>query len=270
MRLGTFDHSELGQEPRTITFQLHTRDVSIVDVTFPPNTDLDTHQHESAYLCLVIQGEYEEWARRHHTVIWASSEHDYYEGSEHAVRIGPTGVRMLHVTDPLRLGWRGEQSPLRLGLLWQIARAISHEDCQDDADLLHLESLAFELRGRAAIGARTPAWLPRALAHIRGGYARSVGLSELAAEAGVHRSHFARSFKHHHGITPGEYQRRIRVAAALRRLTDMDTTLSRVAIDTGFADQSHMGKYFRRYFGCTPSAAQEYLRSGGRKTELPS
>ena len=82
-------------------------------------------------------------------------------------------------------------------------------------------------------------------------------LESLAADAEVHPSHFARAFKQHVGMSAGDYLRRIRVAAAVRRLENAEGSLCEIALETGFSDQSHMGRYFRRYLATTPRAVTE-------------
>jgi len=87
-----------------------------------------------------------------------------------------------------------------------------------------------------------------------------VRLESLAAEAEVHPSHFARVFKQHVGMTAGEYVRRLRVAAAVRHLEKAEGSLSDIAYQTGFADQGHMGRHFRRYLAAPPNAVMESLK----------
>jgi transcriptional regulator GlxA family with amidase domain len=52
--------------------------------------------------------------------------------------------------------------------------------------------------------------------------------------------------------TVGEYVRRLRVDAAQRMLTNSDISLAQIALETGFADQSHLTRVFRRATGLTP------------------
>ena len=188
----------------------------------------------------------------------------YNASSRHAVRTGPEGLTMLHVTDPAGMDWRGTPSHLRLGILYQISREIGSlgDAGLDDGARLHLESLALELRWSVPQRASEPSWLRGARTRMREGYTRPITLAQLATDAGRHPSHLAREFRRHHGMTAGEYLRRIRVAAAARRLADTDIPLSQVALDVGFADQSHLGRYVRRYLGATPKAVRARLRRG--------
>ncbi len=78
-----------------------------------------------------------------------------------------------------------------------------------------------------------------------------VFLVELAALAGVSRFKLLRSFAREVGTTPHAYliQRRLRTA---RKLLATGQNPVEVAMQTGFADQSHLTRAFVRYFGVTP------------------
>jgi AraC family transcriptional regulator len=80
------------------------------------------------------------------------------------------------------------------------------------------------------------------------------GLGELAEAAGVHPSHLLRVFRARQGCSPGEFVRRRRVAFACRRLSDTRDPLALIALASGFADQSHFCRVFRRQMGVTPAA----------------
>ena len=60
-----------------------------------------------------------------------------------------------------------------------------------------------------------------------------------------------RAFKTAYGIAPSDYQRQLRMAQA-RRLIARGTSISQAAAETGFADQSHLTRWFIRYYGITP------------------
>lgn len=85
---------------------------------------------------------------------------------------------------------------------------------------------------------------------------RDVSLAELAVIAGVGEFHLSRSFRRAFGLPPHAYhlQRRINRARAL--LLD-ETPIAMVATRTGFADQAHFTRHFKRLVGVTPG---RYLR----------
>lgn len=99
-----------------------------------------------------------------------------------------------------------------------------------------------------------PDWLKRVRDRLHDEFAERPSLSALAAEAGVHRVHLARTFRERYGCTVGSYVRQRRVEFAARELISGTTPLSGIALAAGFSDQSHLTNTFRRLVGTTPGA----------------
>jgi AraC-like DNA-binding protein len=76
---------------------------------------------------------------------------------------------------------------------------------------------------------------------------------DLAAAAGCSRYAAYRAFRQAYGLSPSDYQRQLRVRTA-RRLLSTGAAPAQVAADAGFADQAHLTRWFRRYYGVTPGA----------------
>jgi AraC-like DNA-binding protein len=80
----------------------------------------------------------------------------------------------------------------------------------------------------------------------------SINLGMLAAVAGLSVHHFAREFKQSAGVTPHHYLTQKRVGRAQEMLAQTDLALSEIAYATGFSDQGHLARHFRRLLGTTP------------------
>jgi AraC-like DNA-binding protein len=87
------------------------------------------------------------------------------------------------------------------------------------------------------------------LAHL----SASVPVSALAEMAGLTESHCIRAFHHEFGLPPHAYHTRLRLAEASRLLARGES-VSTVAYDCGFADQSHLSRKFREVYGLAPGA----------------
>ncbi len=92
-------------------------------------------------------------------------------------------------------------------------------------------------------------------------YAGNPSLADLAAASG--RSRFAayRAFRAEYGLAPSDYQRQLRVREA-RRLIGQGRPIAEAAVRAGFADQSHLNRWFTRYVGITPAAYRRANRAG--------
>ncbi len=79
----------------------------------------------------------------------------------------------------------------------------------------------------------------------------SLRVRDIAARKGVSREYFSRRFARNAGMPPHAFRLAGRLNRA-RRLLRAGEPVAAVAAETGFADQSHLGRHFRHYFGATP------------------
>jgi len=101
--------------------------------------------------------------------------------------------------------------------------------------------------------------LQHILAVLREPGSQALPLADLAARAGMSRYQFIRACRQATGMTPHAYQLDLRIVQA-RRLLRAGHSLSRIAQDLGFADQSHFQRAFKERVAATPGA---YRRAGG-------
>lgn len=116
-------------------------------------------------------------------------------------------------------------------------------------DELLLELLAPLLRARARCGA--PPAIARLRDRIADDPAATPTLADLAAQSGLSRFQVLRGFRHAFGLAPHAYLVQCRVNLA-RRLVSRGMPLAEAAFASGFADQSHMTRWFARSFGAAP------------------
>ena len=81
---------------------------------------------------------------------------------------------------------------------------------------------------------------------------QDIGLDDLAQVTGVDRFRLTRAFKAAFGIAPHAYLIQLRLARARRLLAGGQSPVE-VAAALGFADQSHLGRWFQRAYRMTPA-----------------
>ncbi|MFM4902208.1 AraC family transcriptional regulator [Aeromonas hydrophila] len=98
---------------------------------------------------------------------------------------------------------------------------------------------------------RPPQHLQRAAELMQDDCSSPLTLAQLSAVAGLTPSHFVRSFSRHYGMTPHAYllDQRIRHARTLLRRGE---PLAEVALASGFADQAHFQRQFKRRVAAPP------------------
>jgi AraC family transcriptional regulator len=106
--------------------------------------------------------------------------------------------------------------------------------------------------GRQLDSVSTPRWLDRVVRELAERYKEDLSLEYLAAEANVHPVHVSRVFRRCHGETLRDYIRRLRIQEACRILKSGMRSIAEVASETGYYDESHFSKAFKRVMGTTP------------------
>lgn len=114
--------------------------------------------------------------------------------------------------------------------------------------------------GPAGPGVAKAHGLEAALACIRDRCREQLSNRELAALAGLSVRGFERKFRQNFQATPQQYLRKLRIRMACRALVFTRRALAELAVECGFADQSHFNHEFRRQMGRTPQAYREHYR----------
>jgi AraC-like DNA-binding protein len=91
----------------------------------------------------------------------------------------------------------------------------------------------------------------RVRAYLHDHYAENVSLAHLAHMANVSPYHLHRLFCKEVGLSPHRYHTHVRVDRA-KALLAQGLPISQVAVETGFADQSHLTRHFKRLVHVTP------------------
>lgn len=251
-------------------------DFTLAESFYPLGLKTPIHRHEHALLCLIRRGAYTETCRtgiRTHqqsTVFFLPPE------EEHLSNFHSTEVRIFRVeVDPQRLECIREHSKIldrpanfNGGLLTGLATRLYREFLQiDETSPLAIEGLVLEIiaeasrRSRPTSERQAPRWLKQARELIHARFSEKLTLAEIAQSVGVHPIYLASEFRRCYLSTVGEYVREMRIEYACRELSTSDSSLVDIALQAGFADQSHFSKVFKRLTSLTPSQYQANFRS---------
>ena len=99
----------------------------------------------------------------------------------------------------------------------------------------------------------TESRLAPAMAYIKEHYHEPVSIRAMAHTCGLSIASFHRQFRDTYLCTPHTYVRQLRVRMSCQALVFSRHSIATVAADSGFSDQSHFTKEFRRVMGETPS-----------------
>ncbi|MCA9838411.1 MAG: AraC family transcriptional regulator [Trueperaceae bacterium] len=137
-----------------------------------------------------------------------------------------------------------------------------HQQFESGAGRLEHESHLMDVLAqfiRRHADARTPVFKtgqePKAVIQIKRYLAEhlteDVSLDALVSLTGLSRYYLVRAFHEAVGMPPHQYLRQLRVNRA-KTLLATNLPLAEIALATGFSDQSHLNRWFRRFWGYTP------------------
>ncbi len=98
-----------------------------------------------------------------------------------------------------------------------------------------------------------PRLLKTTLDYIQANLSQPLSLNEIAIAVGLSPYHFARAFRSTTGFSPYQYVLHCRIERAQQLLQDQERSISEIALEAGFGDQSHMTTVFRRVLQTTPN-----------------
>ncbi|HWV67625.1 helix-turn-helix transcriptional regulator [Chitinophaga sp.] len=236
---------------------------------YQPDVQIGVHYHQNAYLSLLINGSYEEVSRKTDRVVIPGEVLFRPAGYSHANHFRSSGGRCLNIEfksnglqelelDHLLPGAAAIYKTGTFDYLYRLLYAF----LQDPKSALpeeHMISWLLEY-AEEKLPERLP-WLPKVKAILENEFDTHHTIRSLAARVFVHPIYLARAFKEREGITPGEYQLKMRVRKAMTLLFTTSLPVTDIAFSTGFSDASHLVKCFRLFYKATPHKFRALLKS---------
>jgi AraC family transcriptional regulator len=104
--------------------------------------------------------------------------------------------------------------------------------------------------------------IQRAAALIEANFTSGLSRKKMACEAGMSVFHFSQLFSRQFGLSPHQYLVRCRLQHARKLLFTREKELSivEVACKSGFADQAHFSRHFRRAYSVSPLVSRRTAR----------
>jgi len=247
-----------GTTVRTTTFAGFV----LADTAYGPGMRIGRHMHERPYVSFLLRGSYTERYANQTRQCELGTVLVHPAGESHTNQFNQNGGRVLSLEipsgycgpDPRCLATDDAAEAYQLAnLMSRLGRELAFGDDSGMA----IEGVAFELAGileRAfAPEQQPPSWLREAVALLHERFCEPLSLQEISAAIGVHPVHLARTFRAVRHCTVGDYLRYLRVEFARRKLAESSMPIVEIAHRSGFSDQSHLGRVFKRQTGMSPS-----------------
>lgn len=235
------------------------------------------HQHDDLHLSIVLRGRIAETVGGRTERAGTLSVVAKDPGVVHADAFGPEGATVARlslagggvsclVDDERRaFAWRWSHDlAVAVPFLRLVRRAAGPwaRFAPDDADVVDVLA-AITARRASTTRGDPPAWLARVVERIRDGWTPGLRVTDVAHDARVHPVYLARCVRRWYGTGVAELMRQQRLRVAAQRIGAATGTVSTIAHATGFADEAHLCREFKRTLGITPGRFRSVLPSGG-------
>jgi AraC family transcriptional regulator len=248
----------------------------VVETHHPIRLEVARHFHEHAHLIYVLEGQYSEAYDGAPAVVCVPPAVRYLPARHPHSNTFEAGSRCMIVEiepEMLNRVQKHSQALQRPGQIegpattWLSQRMVQEFRQGDRVAMVSLQGVLLEMLSESARHAGSgpfrmvPDWLRRVKGHLEANFLRQLTLAEMAGVAHVHRVHLARQFRRYFSTTVGQFLRRKRIEHACHLVTTTKTSLTDIAMDCGFSDQSHFSAAFRKQMGLTPARFRQLAQA---------
>jgi AraC family transcriptional regulator len=249
-------------------------DFTLSERFYSPFFKTPSHSHEKSLFCLVVNGSYTETYGKKSLLCSASnvlfhandfphSEH-YHKNGGHSFVVEIEKTWLTQIRE--QVNFPTASIDFKNGNLPQLGAKLYREFRRfDSLSPLIIEGVMLEIAGETARQTFekkmiSPLWLKRVETLLKERFNENLSLTEIAEFAQVHPIHLAQTFRKYYQMTIGQFLRQIRLQNAHWQLLKTRKSLSEIAFENGFSDQSHFSRLFKQKFGITPSEYRQTNR----------
>jgi transcriptional regulator GlxA family with amidase domain len=95
---------------------------------------------------------------------------------------------------------------------------------------------------------------------------RKFTLTEMAQAVGLSVEHLRKLFKYEIGMTPVQYQKKLRLLEARRLLETTFLNVQEIMVRVGLTDDSHFVRDFKKLYGLTPAQYRARYQRAEKET----
>ncbi|MTI86761.1 MAG: helix-turn-helix domain-containing protein [Balneolaceae bacterium] len=248
----------------------------VITETVYTHRRVDWHYHENTYFTYLLEGYLGETNKKESYILEPGSLlfHNWQEA--HCNEMKSDHSRGFHVEiekewfDQYDLDYTiGEGSNMLIHPLIKgtFDRLYLESRISDTATELSITSLMLSLfekinENNTVNTLPKPTWINRLNNILHDECEKRHSLNSLACQLDVHPAHISRAFPHYFGVTFGEFIRKLRVDKAAALLKCSPKTMTEIAFECGFSDQSHFNRCFKKIYSTTPLRYKKIIAPG--------
>lgn len=254
---------------------LHLDFATITDAEYT-HPKVDWHYHENAYFTFILKGNVIEGNKKEvytctpGTLLFHNWQDPHYnikpDGYTRGFQIeinnnwfAQTDINTQHLQGSFSV----DDPQVKL-LFYQLFK---ESKITDDASIPATETLLLKVLSGMERSAdenerQTPLWVKKVREAISDDLSRKFTLQDLAVIANIHPVHLSRDFSKYFNTNLGEYISAVRVEKALSLMHSNKLSLTEIAMQCGFADQSHFLRCFKEFNADKPKVYKAMLMGG--------
>lgn len=249
-----------------ITIQsISTEDFNLSLTVHQPNSITPKHAHEKPYLSLLINGNYEEESHDSTTIkngfaIYRRADYEHQNSFSNQEGI----CLNLEINNPEEFV-NGSDFRLpdfeieRQGSIdiYKLLCAFKNNIPKDILNIYCYESLVSHFDMLHYSGKLD--WINKIKEYISDDPHTFISLNNLSTEFNLHPNYIVRKFKENTGYKLSEYLSKIRLESSLQKLIHPENKLTDIALDSGFYDQSHFNRTFKKHLQISPNTYRKLV-----------
>jgi AraC-like DNA-binding protein len=246
--------------------------VTLTDTEYT-HEKVDWHYHENAYFTLILEGKVIEGNKKeiYHcppgTLLFHNWQEAHYNVKPNGftrgfhIEIEPAWFKTHEVDLDLSQGSINLSHPK---IKIQAYTIFKESKINDDTSHLAIHSLLIDVLSRIDTKQekrhhKIPDWVFILREILNDSLSENRTLTSLAKTAGIHPMHLSRDFSKYFHCNLGDYIRSIKIQRALSLLLNRNLSLTDIAYECGFSDQSHFIRCFKAINHLKPSQLRRIL-----------
>ncbi|MEN0048863.1 MAG: AraC family transcriptional regulator [Bacteroidota bacterium] len=259
----------VGEYTGDIIHQLQLRDAIITNTLYSAQkNNPDWHSHENLHICFVFQGGKAETRHRTQYTERNGSIFFYHAAERHRwisphpisksanIEIGRSFLEQYGLKEE-KIKKAIEQKANAKALILKMQKELLNPDADSFSTIqfLLLELLVESAQTR---GKHPPKWVVELKILLHDHCDQEMSLADLAQILQVHPVTISKYFSKYFSCTLGAYRRKLKIEKSIDLIKNTSKSLSEIAHECGFADQSHFIRNFKVHTGFLPKTFQKF------------
>ncbi|MBK8390873.1 MAG: AraC family transcriptional regulator [Saprospiraceae bacterium] len=259
------NHLTTGQFHGQTNQILHLPGITLTDTEYT-QPKVDWHYHENAYFTFILEGSVLEGNKKE---VYNCEAGDllFHNWQDPHYNIKPDGFTrgfQIELNNDWfdKFGFESSRiqgsmkidHPTSKLLLYNIFKETK---IKDESSPLAIESLLIQTLSQLFSNvdnqkSKMPEWAHKVRQILNDDLTKNHSLEDLVKELSIHPVHLSRHFSKYFHCSLGEYIRKLKLTKAISLMKNHQYSLTEVAYESGFSDQSHFCRTFKQNIGITP------------------